>query len=271
MVMALQHPRGGVAGTVIAGRYRLVELLGGTARTEVWAGHDAVLERPVTVKLVHAGDVATGAARLTLPGVAAVFDVTDHDGLAVVVTEQVEAVPLDQILDRQPDLSADDVVALVTAVASVLEAAHEAGVPHGALRPSNVLVRTDGAVLLTDFRGTDDGGPGPFDPRTDLDALTILLAELLAHCPRSNVPTYLRQFADRTLTATESQRPAGMLDFRMALRPDDAGPGAAADRPLIRRRLSGAVLGLLLGAAVVAAVVVTTALLGAGWTLVGWD
>ena len=86
MVMALQHPRGGVAGTVIAGRYRLVELLGGTARTEVWAGHDAVLERPVTVKLVHAGDVATGAARLTLPGVAAVFDVTDHDGLAVVVT-----------------------------------------------------------------------------------------------------------------------------------------------------------------------------------------
>ncbi|MBC8364216.1 MAG: hypothetical protein H8E59_04360 [Actinobacteria bacterium] len=269
--MALQHPRGGVAGTVIAGRYRLVDLIGGTTHTEVWAGHDAVLERPVTVKFVHAGDVATGAARLTLAGVAAVFDVTDHDGLAVVVTERVDAVPLDQLLDRQPHLSSDDVVTLVTAVAGVLEAAHGAGVPHGAIRPSNVLVREDGTVLLTDFRGAGDGGPGPFDPRADLEALAILLAELLAHCPRSDVPTYLRQFVDRALTAPESQRPVGMLDFRMALRPDDAVPGADEGRPLMRRRLSGAVLSLLLVAALVVAVVVTTALLGAGWTLVGWD
>ena len=270
--MALQHARGGAPGAVIADRYRLDDLLGATTRTEVWAGHDAVLERPVTVKLVHVGDIAIGAARLTIPGVAAVFDVTDHDGLAVVVTERVDATPLDQILDRQPDLSPDDVVALVVAVAGVLEGAHEAGVPHGALRPSNVLVRADGAILLTDFRGAGDGGPGPFDPRADLDALAILLAELLAHCPRSEVPTQLRQFVDRALTAPESQRPAGMLDFRLALQPMGAGTTVAlADRHKIHRRLSGVVLGLLLLVTLVAAVVVTTALLGAGWSLVGWD
>ena len=271
--MALQHPRGGAPGAIIAGRYRLEELRDGTTDTEVWAGHDVVLERPVTVKLVHAGDAATGAARLALPGVAAVFDVTDHDGLAVVVTERVDATPLDRLLDRQPDLTPDDVVTLVDAVARVLEATHKAGVPHGALRPSNVLIRDDGAILLTDFQGTGMGGPGPFDPQADLDALTILFAELLAHCPRVDVPAHLRQFADRMLATHEEERPATMLDFRMALQPtgSEAGLDPAEGRRRSRNRLSGAVLALLLLVTLAAAVVLTTALLGAGWALLGWD
>ena len=271
--MALQHPRGGAPGAIIAARYRLDELLGSTTRTEVWAGHDAVLERPVTVKLVHAGDVATGAAHLPLPGVAAVFDVTDHDGLAVVVTERVDATPLDRLLDRQPDLDSDDVVALIDAVARVLETTHGSGVPHGALRSSNVLVRADGAILLTDFRGTGEGGPGPFDPQADLEALAILLAELLAHCPRAEVPAHLRQFVDRMLTAPEADRPTNVLDFRMALRPVEAGPelDAVENRHRALSRISATVLGLLLLVTLVAAVVITSALLGAGWSLLGWD
>lgn len=272
MAMALHQARGGAPGAVVAGRYRLDELLGETARAEVWAGHDAVLERPVTVKLVHVGEPPVAAARLHLPGIAAVFDVTSHDGLAVVVTERVDATPLDRLLDRQPDLTPGDVVALVDAVARVLDAAHRAGVPHGALRPSNILVRKDGAILLTDLRGSGDSGRGPFDPRGDLDAVALLLAELLAHCNREEVPAHLRRLTDRALTAPDADRPSSMLDLRMALLPDDEEAEVGDDPVQVaRRRLSRAVLGLLLLAVLGAAVVATMALLGAGWALLGWN
>ncbi len=63
-----------------------------------------------------------------------------------------------------------------------------------------------------------------------------------------------------------------MLDLRMALLPDDE-EAEVGDDPVhvARRRLSRAVLGLLLLAVLGAAVVATMALLGAGWALLGWN
>ena len=57
----------------------------------------------------------------------------------------------------------------------------------------------------------------------------------------------------------------------MALHPAEAGPDTVEDRHRARSRLSGAVLGLLLLVTLAAAVVLTSALLGAGWSLLGWD
>jgi hypothetical protein len=75
------------------------------------------------------------------------------------------------------------------------------------------------------------------------------------------------------LTAPEADRPTNVLDFRMALRPVEAGPelDAVENRHRALSRISATVLGLLLLVTLVAAVVLTSALLGAGWSLLGWD
>jgi len=152
---------------LLAGRYRLAELLGRGGMAEVYAAEDEVLRRRVAVKVFR--DHAAGAeaprvdaeirtiAGLRHPGVVTVFDAstTGADGPPYIVMDLVPGPTLAQRLTSGPLTSADTAV-LGSQLADVLTHVHAAGIVHRDLKPANILLDapTAGAPFtakLTDF------------------------------------------------------------------------------------------------------------------------
>ncbi|WKU07328.1 serine/threonine-protein kinase [Micromonospora sp. HUAS LYJ1] len=161
----------------VAGRYRLLGLVGTGGMGRVWLARDEMLHRDVAVKEVvpphwlaaHEREElrlrtlreARTAARLSHPNVVRIYDVV-HDGdNPWIVMEYVPSRSLQQLLTTEGPLDPHRVARIGLAVLAALRAAHAAGVLHRDVKPHNVLVADDGRVVLTDFGlATFDGGDG---------------------------------------------------------------------------------------------------------------
>ncbi|HEX3296438.1 MAG TPA: serine/threonine-protein kinase [Nocardioides sp.] len=148
---------------MIAGRYDLEREIGRGGMGAVWLGRDTVLGREVALKriglmpgaespdLVRAEREARLAARLNHPHVVAVFDLVEEESETWLVMEYVEGVTLSALIKRDGALSPDEAAPLIRQAADALAAAHDAGIVHRDVKPSNMLVTPDGQVKLTDF------------------------------------------------------------------------------------------------------------------------
>jgi serine/threonine protein kinase len=142
----------------------------------VWRARDEVLGREVAVKEVtfpHGvsdtdRDVlrertrreARAAARLDHPSAVTVYDVVEHDGAPYLVMELVEARTLADVVRSEGPLDPRRTAQVGLALLGALEAAHARGIVHRDVKPSNVMVRDDGRVVLTDFGiATSTGDP----------------------------------------------------------------------------------------------------------------
>ncbi|MGW0553928.1 protein kinase domain-containing protein [Streptomyces sp. NPDC002926] len=137
---------------------------------DVWRGYDAVLDRPVAVKLIRPQAVtsphlaeefekrfkreARVTARIQHPGVPQVFDAVLDESYEqlFLVMELVDGIPLTAYVhpDR-PHLPVSWAVAVAAQVATVLSYAHDVPVVHRDLKPGNILVARDGTVKVLDF------------------------------------------------------------------------------------------------------------------------
>lgn len=159
--------RGTGAGLVLAGRYRLGEVLGRGGMGKVWRAHDEVLHRTVAVKELTAGlyvaeadrlvlhartqKEARAAARITHPGVVTVHDVIEYDNRPWIVMQYVDGPSLADAAKENGEMAPREAARIGLHVLSALRAAHSAGVLHRDVKPGNVLLARDGQVLLTDF------------------------------------------------------------------------------------------------------------------------
>ena len=155
------------AGRILAGRYRLVSVVGRGGMGTVWRAVDEVLHRDVAIKEVllpdSAGDAeresrhertlreARATARLNHPGVVTVHDVVDEDGRPWIVMELVQARSLQEIIDDDGSLPPERVAEIGRQVVAALSAAHAIGIMHRDVKPANVLLAADGRAVLTDF------------------------------------------------------------------------------------------------------------------------
>jgi HD-like signal output (HDOD) protein len=176
-------------------RYTLLREIGRGRRAEVWLAHDPRLDRPVAIKLLQReGDpqalaaslaCARAASRLAHPNIVPIFEADQHQGQPYLVFEYVEGPTLAQALRVQPLRPVAEAVALILGVLDALQAAHQQGVVHSALRPSNILLGRDGRPRLMDFGSAGPGLPAS-SPAQDVHAAGALLGELL--CGRPMLP-----------------------------------------------------------------------------------
>jgi serine/threonine protein kinase len=133
----------------------------------VWLAVDQVLHRDVAVKQIvpppglsaderanlhrRTHREARAAARLNHPNVVKVYDIVDAAEAPWIVMEYVPARSLQQVIRQDGPLPPARVAAIGLAVLAALRAAHHAGVLHRDVKPGNVLLATDGRIVLTDF------------------------------------------------------------------------------------------------------------------------
>jgi serine/threonine protein kinase len=146
---------------------------------EVWVATDVDLDRKVAVKWLRtnlASDPivterfrreAIAVARLSHPNIVAVHDVFVHDGRQAVVMQLVDGKSLRQLLDSQKRLGPELTIHIGAAIAGALDEAHRAGFVHRDVKPGNILVTSDGRVLLTDFGIAKGLSPGDDDLTSD--------------------------------------------------------------------------------------------------------
>ncbi|MFJ8151950.1 serine/threonine-protein kinase [Streptomyces sp. NPDC094468] len=154
-------------GLLIAGRYRLADIIGSGGMGRVWRAHDEVLHRAVAIKeltaalyvsesdqavlLARTRAEARAAARINHSAVVTVHDVLEHDGRPWIVMELVEGHSLADEVKERGRVEPREAARIGLWVLRALRAAHGAGVLHRDIKPGNVLLGRDGRVLLTDF------------------------------------------------------------------------------------------------------------------------
>ncbi|QEV19705.1 serine/threonine-protein kinase [Streptomyces alboniger] len=152
---------------LLAGRYRLGEVLGRGGMGTVWRAKDETLGRTVAVKelrfpssideeekrrlITRTLREAKAIARIRNTSAVTVYDVVDEDDRPWIVMELVEGKSLAEAIREDGLLTPKRAAEVGLAVLDVLRSAHREGILHRDVKPSNVLIAEDGRVVLTDF------------------------------------------------------------------------------------------------------------------------
>lgn len=145
---------------ILAGRYRLDARIGSGGAADVYRGFDLRLRRAVAVKVFRPGTgveseegfagEAVILARLQHPGLVTAYDAGRHDGRAYLVMQLIEGSTLKARI-AEGALSCAETAELGADLARALAHAHEKGIVHRDVKPSNILLDTSGRPCLTDF------------------------------------------------------------------------------------------------------------------------
>ncbi len=151
------------AGTVIAGRYRVVGLIGVGAMGMVYRVHDERLHLDVALKVLRPEQAPDArmlerfeqelvlARQVTHKNVVRIHDIGQDGELHFLTMDHVDGRSLKQILDERRRLEIGEVVTIALDLAEALGAAHAQSVVHRDLKPANVLVDNAGHAYVTDF------------------------------------------------------------------------------------------------------------------------
>jgi tRNA A-37 threonylcarbamoyl transferase component Bud32 len=201
-------------GTVLGGRYRLVELLGQGGMATIYRASDSQLDRDVAVKVLrpeYGSDPdflerfryeAQAAASLKHPGVVTVYDYGTDEVGPYIVMELVDGEDLASLIRRRGAIPPAQAARIVAQAARALGAAHDQGLVHRDVKPGNILISSGNRVQVADFgiaRALSESNltlPGttlgsvhyfspeqvrgePATPASDIYSLGIVLYELL--------------------------------------------------------------------------------------------
>ncbi len=202
-------------GSVLGGRYRLVELLGQGGMATIYRATDGQLGRDVAIKILrpeYGRDPdfvarfrmeAQSIASLNSPNIVAVHDFGMDPAGPFIVMDYVDGEDLSTLLRRNGPLTPSQAARIAAEVARALAAAHARGIIHRDIKPGNILLAQGGRVLVTDFGiaravaeaqmtlpGTTLGSVQYMSPeqargesateRSDLYSLGVVLFEMLA-------------------------------------------------------------------------------------------
>ncbi len=154
---------GFIAGTMLAGRYRIVGLLGRGGMGEVYRAEDLKLNQPVALKFLPAALAVQGAAlarfhrevrvarQVSHRNVCRVYDIGDTEGLNFLSMEYIKGEELSSLIKRIGRLPHDKALEIARQLCAGLAAAHDNNVLHRDLKPANVMLDGEGNVRILDF------------------------------------------------------------------------------------------------------------------------
>jgi serine/threonine protein kinase len=146
----------------LAGRYEIIKLLGRGGMAVVFLAQDLVLERQVAIKVLPPDlsldtrliprfqQEAKTAAKLDHPNIIPIYRVESEAGLNYFVMKYVNGSSLEQRLE-QGALPIDLARRILREAALALGHAHKRGIVHRDVKPANIMLESDGRVVLTDF------------------------------------------------------------------------------------------------------------------------
>ncbi len=144
------------------GPYRIMEQLGQGGMATVFKAYHAALDRYVAIKVLHPAfkeepnflsrfqREARVVARLEHPNIVPIYDYAEHKGQPYLVMKFIEGQTLKAYMNEK-HLSKEEAVQIVDDVGGALAYAHNQGVLHRDVKPSNVLLSPDGSIYLADF------------------------------------------------------------------------------------------------------------------------
>ena len=235
-------PQGGshllAPGAIVAGRYRLIALLGRGGMGEVYRADDLTLDHPVALKFLPEGSVTAGDARLAQfhnelriarqvshKNVCRLYDLGEADGRRFLTMDTWTARIWRSLLRRIGRIPQDKAIEIARQLCAGVAAAHDRGVLHRDLKPANVMIDGDGNVRITDFgiataAGQQrDASPArrstwrrnsstarPASVRSDLYALGLILFEIFTGAARIDSTTIgdLKDFHQKGAITTPS-------------------------------------------------------------------
>jgi serine/threonine protein kinase len=146
----------------LLGRFTLLDTVGQGAFGTVYRARDPELDRTVALKVPRAGNLAgpqeldrflreaRSVAQLRHPGIVAVHEVGQADGLPYLVSDFVEGVTLSDLFSARRPTQRESAELLAT-VAEAVQYAHAQGVVHRDLKPSNIMLDGASKPFVMDF------------------------------------------------------------------------------------------------------------------------
>jgi len=149
----------GIEGSTL-GRYELRRRVAQGGMSEVYLGYDRRVRRKVAVKVLYGSDEpfvrrfereALAVGTLSHDNILALYDFGEQRPWYYLVMPYIEGGTLRDYLLRRERLTLEEAASFLEQIASALQYAHDHGVVHRDVKPSNILLRLDGHAYLVDF------------------------------------------------------------------------------------------------------------------------
>ena len=267
------------------GKYEIVEELGRGSGGVVYDAYDAALERRVALKVLRVGfdaeprmlerfeREARACARVRHPHIVEIYEAGQIDGNAFYAMSLVEGHSLHEAVKARLPMDPETLCREAANVADALQALHDDGIVHRDVKPQNIVVESDGRMVLADFglaRDTDAatmtktgealgtphymspeqmlGRRDQIDGRTDVYGLGATLYQVLTGRPpfqTKDLSALLRMVLTKRPEPVQRVVPSVPADCERIVmkclekRPEDRYPSAAALAEDLRRFADG--------------------------------
>ena len=199
------------AGTMLAGRYRIVSLLGRGGMGEVYKAEDLKLKQIVALKFLPDALMHDGAAlarfhsevritrQISHPNVCRVYDINEAEGMHFLSMEFIDGEDLSLLLRRIGRLPGDKATEIARQICAGLAAAHDNNVLHRDLKPANIMIDGRGKARVTDF------------------GVAVVAKELLGGEAASGTPAYMapEQLAGQEVTQRSDIYALGLVLYEL--------------------------------------------------------